>query len=161
MFTIFFDIIIILVSLVMVFIYFPIMARKLKRRSKESNLCKVCRVDLLNFNHPTLTHTLVEKIEREHARGMCDKCHSQQERDQNIDEVFTANVVSKSKKYFNKINDWLISDKRKNLSTILFFTSAGFGLLPIFGIKILVLKMMQTLLLCAGWYILLIKLKKW
>jgi hypothetical protein len=61
------------------------------------------------------------------------------------------------KRKFSKMNEWLISDKRKNLATILFFISAGFGILSMFGIKILLI---QNILLYAGWYVLFVRLKK-
>ena len=129
-----------------------------KSFKRDRKLCKVCNIDMLAN---TSTRNEVERASREYARGTCDLCHAQNCRDLNLDEVFTSNIKSNIKKRVNSIMEWACSDKRSKLSLILFISSSVIGILPVFGLKYIILKVAQLLFLCLGWLIVIVKMKKY
>lgn len=152
---IFFDIAIIVLTFVMVLFYLPRLGKSMKRDRK---LCKVCNVDMLAN---TSTRSEVEKASREYARGTCDLCHAQNCRDLNLDEVFTSNIKSNINKRIKAIIEWACDEKRTKLTLTLFISSSIIGILPVFGLKYIILKVAQLLFLCLGWLIIIIKMKKY
>lgn len=152
---IFFDIAIIVLTFVMVLFYLPRLRKSMKRDRK---LCKVCNVDMLAN---TSTRSEVDRASREYARGTCDLCHAQNCRDLSLEEVFTSNTRSDIKKRVNSLISWACDEKRTKLTLILFISSSIIGILPVFGFKYIILKIIQLLLLCLGWLIIIIKMKKY
>ena len=60
---------------------------KAKRKSKHSNLCSVCKVNLFDYivnvgnNLGSVSKSTMEKAYKEYDRGTCDQCYTQQERE--------------------------------------------------------------------------------
>ena len=109
----------------------------------------------------TSTRTEVERATREYTRGTCDLCHAQKCRDLGLEEVFTSNIKSNIKKGVNSFISWACDEKRTKLTLILFISSSIIGILPVFGFKYIILKIIQLLLLCLGWLIVIMKMKKY
>ena len=150
---IYIDIIIIVLTFVMVLVYLPKLRKSLKRDRKY---CIVCNTDMLAN---TSTRTEVERATREYTRGTCDLCHAQKCRDLGLEEVFTSNIKSNIKKGVNSFISWACDEKRTKLTLILFISSSIIGILPVFGFKYIILKIIQLLLLCLGWLIVIMKMK--
>ncbi len=151
-----YDIIVILITFVMLLIVLPKMSRNLKS-VKQLGSCCICNCNILDTYKPLNISNKKEYVEAV-GRGNCDSCQIQLEREEQIQEVFSSNIKSRVKRklipFVQKIQS------KRHIASILFFLSAIFGLIPVFGAKLVFFKVLQVISLLLGWTVLIIGMKK-
>jgi hypothetical protein len=147
-----FDLFIVVMSLAMLLIFMPRVRKKFKEGS--SGMCAGCGINLAELFTQSITEKEMDDAMKAHRRGTCDACQTQIEREEQLNEVFTPKIVSTIKRKSAKIVQY------KFTTTILFFSSAIFGVMPVSGDIKLVFKLLQVITLGLGWTILFISLKK-